>query len=217
MEENDNDNAHAAEAEAVADAANAAAKVDEDDTTMKLTGEERQWALDIKRAIEEDPELDNLSDFTYAQLALVDHQNVEAAVERAHRLQAFRNEYDIQDSPQQGQRFMERASELLPGFYLNLGYHKVHGISTCTLVADLSKCYLASSTSNADARNFLQAAYYTYHALNPNLEQIRQGCTFLMECDNFAWKTNYGLQFFQRYWTEIGSVYPLRYFQVNIL
>ena len=49
---------------------------------MQLTQQELEWAWAIKDAVEQDAELNNLSDMSYGQLALMDHANVEQAIDR---------------------------------------------------------------------------------------------------------------------------------------
>ena len=48
-----------------------------DVSRITLTEEETRWAKAIKTAIEEDPEVDNLNDFLYAQIALIDKDDIE--------------------------------------------------------------------------------------------------------------------------------------------
>ena len=48
---------------------------------------------------DDDDELDTLTDYMYyAQLALVDQDNTASALERIEHLQAFREEYNVQDT-----------------------------------------------------------------------------------------------------------------------
>lgn len=69
---------------------------EEDNRTM-LSEQEISWALNIKRVIESHPELDSLSDYAYAQLALIVKDNIQEAVERTQHMQCFREEYDIEN------------------------------------------------------------------------------------------------------------------------
>ena len=98
-----------------------------DPSRMVLTPEERQWALSIKAAIVGDPEVDNLSDFEYAQLALMDHGDVEAAVERARHMQTFKHEYGITDTLEQSRQLLPKLVKLLPGMPLSLSYNRRDG------------------------------------------------------------------------------------------
>ena len=75
---------------------------------MQLTTQERQWALTVKEALQNDPELDDISDFLIAQISLlVEPGNMEEALERAQKLQYFRQEHGIVDSLQAGQRILD--------------------------------------------------------------------------------------------------------------
>lgn len=56
---------------------------------MDFGGAERLDALEIKDAVEDDPELEPLNDFWCATLACVDHGHAEASIHRVQALQAL--------------------------------------------------------------------------------------------------------------------------------
>ena len=98
-----------------------------DPRRMMLTQEEHQCALRIKAAIEAKPEVDNLSDFMYAQFALICQDNIEEAVTHVMALQATRQEYDIEDSYEHGCRSVEAYAQLLPEYLLSFGFSHSDG------------------------------------------------------------------------------------------
>lgn len=81
---------------------------------MHLTPAERQWALIVKDLIEGVPELDNLCEFEYAQLALIEHDNVEGDLKRAYQIQLYRQEYGIINTLEDDSKIMQYQSILFP-------------------------------------------------------------------------------------------------------
>ena len=94
----------------------------DDPARMELTRQEHQWALAVKEAIKQDEDLEPISDFWCAQLAIKDEGNVAAALDRAHHLQGFRQEYGIKETTESGLHVMTNFVKLLPGFHLALSY-----------------------------------------------------------------------------------------------
>jgi len=82
---------------------------------MEISAEERQRALDIRSAIANAAEIDPVSDFMCAQLALIDGDNIIKALERVLHLQYFREEYGILDTAEDGRRHLMRLVDLFPG------------------------------------------------------------------------------------------------------
>ena len=103
----------------------------DDPCRMLLTGEERDAALLIKQLIEADPELDNLNDFQYAQLALMidlDYQDLDETellpklLDRARKLQVIRQEYSIVETFEHAQQVVHRAVDLYGDHFLSYSY-----------------------------------------------------------------------------------------------
>ena len=61
----------------------------EEEDGMWLSPLEQQWALDLRAAIEACPELDPLSDFMYAQIAIYQGGDLEKGLEMATTMQGF--------------------------------------------------------------------------------------------------------------------------------
>jgi hypothetical protein len=85
---------------------------------MTLTADERRWALAIKAAIEQEPEVDNLSDFMYAQYGIICKGNVADAVDRAESLQWYRHNYGVAGSLKDGEKALRDMVETQPEVYL---------------------------------------------------------------------------------------------------
>ena len=92
---------------------------------MTLTNVETRWALAIQAALQDDPELDPVSDFMVAQYAIVCRDNVAWAVKRAKHLQVFREEVEIADTLQEAKKaFHSFFYDLFPGFFLSFSYYQ---------------------------------------------------------------------------------------------
>ena len=131
---------------------------------MKLTDQEVAWAWAIKTAIEQDPELDNLTDFMYAQLALNDGGNLEAALERVTNLQYFREEYKVVDNLQEGKRWTTEWLTYARGVVCSFSYHPAGG-NYC-LVYDLSA--VDTSMLRRGLEMGMVGGYYLCHAMSPD-------------------------------------------------
>eukprot|EP00797_Seminavis_robusta_P031198 Sro670_g184720.2 (261) ;mRNA; r:42208-42990 len=183
---------------------------------MDLTPEEHLCARTIKELIEEEGtgNLDKVSDYWYAQVALVDKGDMANAMERIHHMQLFREEYDIQDTVAQGQRSVAAFMELFPEFYLSFGYNSAGG--NYTLVFDISRMH-GSVIKNQPRgyKTWFQAIYYLNHALCSDMEAIRRGMALIIECMGFEWKKNFGLEVTRSYWSDIAGVYPINHHKIR--
>jgi hypothetical protein len=107
-----------------------------DPRRMKLTREEYLWALEFKTEVEQLPELDNLSDFMYAQFAIIARGgNLDGAIQRAFGLQEFRHEYAIMGNLQDGQRQMHQLMKLYPQDLVSFSYS--HDEGAYVLIRDI--------------------------------------------------------------------------------
>ncbi|CAB9526592.1 expressed unknown protein [Seminavis robusta] len=184
-----------------------------DHRRMQLNNEEHQWALNIKQAIEDEPELDSVSDFWVAQLALIDQGDTAAALERAHKMQGFRQEYGILDTYEHGRHVIHEIMDIFPKLYLSFGFS--HRYGTYVLVLDVAKLYAKTLNTRPGAMAaWLSAEYYVYNCMSPDLEAIRTGIVSIVECEGFEWSKHFGLQIMKKFSLELGAVYP---FQVKQL
>lgn len=180
------------------------------DGRMEISTEERRWAFAIKTVIEREPEVDNLSDFLYVQLALIDKDNVEAAVERAYKMQAFREEYKIVENLNQGRQCYQGGINQFPGFFLSINFLRgEEGTGNWTIVVDQTKMTAETLKPGGALDTWMKAAFYQFHAVSPDFEAIREGVVVLIECDGFDPKKQFGMKVFSRMWNELGLVYPV--------
>ncbi|CAB9515492.1 expressed unknown protein [Seminavis robusta] len=163
-----------------------------DPARMELTDQERQWALAIKEAIESDAELENVSDFEVAQLALVDRDKREQALERVRHFQIFREEYKLRNTVEEGKRISRDFVQ----------QHPLTVLSVCL---------------NPDEVGF---AYYSGHIFSPDFTAIRKGINFVLETMDYDWH-NLTMKTRRKMWTECLGVYPyhvrkLKYFHMGL-
>ncbi|CAB9528729.1 expressed unknown protein [Seminavis robusta] len=150
---------------------------------MRLSEEERTWALEIKQAIEANPELDNLNDFCCAQLALTEEPgDLESTLQRAHHLQEIRQEYNVVDSFECSKRTVHQAFDRFPGHFLSFSFSHQEG--NYVIVLDFSKqpttkCLKAL----AEGKELkLREVYYLLQAVTPDFEAMRRGHIVMAEC-----------------------------------
>lgn len=148
---------------------------------MKLTREEHQLALAIREAIAAAPEVDPVSDMMCAQLAMIEGENIQAAVERAEQLQAFREEYGVQDTAEDGIRSFSRLNTLFPCFHLCLSYN--HDGGNYVMIYDMTKFDLRLLKSDEQINAWLGGSYYSQAAMFPDLEAIRRGAILINELE----------------------------------
>lgn len=153
-----------------------------DPDRMQITATERQRALAIKRAISNDPEIDPVSDFMCAQMALVVQDDIEGGLERLLHMQEFRKEYDIKDTAVEAVQTITRCLTLMPGSHLSFSFHYDEGIYV--MIFDNAK-FTADTIQLHDRhiRTQLAGSYYSLSALCPDLEAVRKGSIFIIECE----------------------------------
>ncbi|CAB9526432.1 expressed unknown protein [Seminavis robusta] len=189
------------------------------DFRMNLTATERHEALAIKTAIEACPDIDDLPDFDYVQLALVDHSNVERALERARHFQTVRAEYGFQDSYDENVRLVEHFMQLMPKFMLDLAYNQDEG--NYILVVDIANFEETKIRTVEDDKALMGTALNIGHFLCPDFFAIRQGAYAVMETEGYNWK-QYTMKTRRRIWQEVLGIYPvnvkqLKYFNTGLV
>jgi len=187
----------------------------DDPRRMDISRQERQWALAIKNAIAQHPEIDNVSDFMCAQLALIEEDNVERALERAQTLQYFREEYKVVDNLEAGRHFLRAIVNIFPRHYLSIDYHaQTHSY---VFIYDVTKFDLSVYGSTEKVRSWFCGSYFFLHAWNPDLYAVRKGITMLVECEGYSFSKVIGMDFktHQKIWDELSGVYPQRFDQVK--
>lgn len=180
----------------------------DDPRRMKLTSEEYLWALDIMRAIKAIPEIDNLSDFFYAQLAIICENDVEDAVNRARALQYFRQEYDVQNTVEDGHRAIHNMVGLMPNFYLSFQFSPADG--TYCVIHDDTKVETMTINTPEKITSMCAGSYYVMVLNGPDLESIRKGMLSMAECQGLDYTMRQDFKLILKIYNQLLSVYPFR-------
>ncbi|CAB9515169.1 expressed unknown protein [Seminavis robusta] len=176
---------------------------------MRLSDAERQWAIAIKEAISQDPDLDSLSDFEITQFALVQQDDMEAVLERVHKMQAFKQEYSTVDNLGSAKRVLQRCMDLFPGLFLSLSYSQP--LERYIVAIDMTKFFKNRVDNDENAlKAWMNFGYYMFHSMNPDFESVRQGVILLVECGGFCWHRNVNLELFKMFWLDFVSAYPIK-------
>ena len=181
----------------------------DDPSRMYLSPEERQWALEIKDIVESTPELDNLSDFFYVQVALVEQGDLEAALTRIAKLQELRHEYGIvEDDYEFAKRGLQEGFHQNPKWLINIAFHADDG--TYVTVFDLKE-FRADIFKKSPRKEqiFQRGCYLWQHVPCPDFEAIRKGSTVMLECEGHS-MTQGGMDLKTfRATLDIATAYPI--------
>ena len=178
-----------------------------DPSRMKLSKQETEWALNIKDTIEGFPDIDNLSDYMYAQLALVEQDNIEAAVERAYKLQLFQKEYGTLDSVADGMRHLRNLVEMFPKYLLSFAFDGDNTI----FVYNYKGFDRRALNTPEKLRTWFVGCYYIAMCVTTDFKEIRDGPMAMAECGGYDWKHHIDLKLYKRFWDELVSGYPIRF------
>lgn len=182
-----------------------------EDGRMRLTREERRWGLELKQAVQALPDLDELTDFWYAQIALVVGGDLEQGVERVYGLQHYRQEHDIKEELEHAKIMLARYLKRMRGHILHFEYRNREG--SYVVVFDFLKFDTRELASDIGREETWAGIYYSNHAFNPDMEAIRQGVIFVVECEGFIWKAP-GLLNYNVFRTLVENValhYPIEH------
>ena len=176
-----------------------------DPINMTLTGEECDWALDIKEAIQATPELDPVSDLWCVQLALFVRNDVAGAVERTLHMQAFCQEYGVKDNLKDGVRFLRWLIHLFPRHLLEFTRDR----GSCVLIHDATQMDTTVLTTPEKINMYMGCMYYLHHAFYPDIEAMRCGVTVLIECEGFSLCKRHYAKVLRKLFSEFLTVYPI--------
>lgn len=177
---------------------------------MALTSEEVRWAAAIKSAIEGTSEVDNLNDFMYAQLALIERGNVESALRRARQLQEFKAEYRPMDSEADGFHHLGELVRIFPEFLLSFSFDS-ESTGSYVLVHNFRGFSSKALNTSEKLRTYFCGCYYILTCFCPDLESIRSGAFSMAECGGYDWNLHIDTNLSMRFWTELALVYPIRF------
>ncbi|CAB9522447.1 expressed unknown protein [Seminavis robusta] len=194
-------------------------EMDEDpvDPSMTISEEERRWALEIKRAVEDNEELTNLSDMTYAHHAIVANGNVDEALCRIERQQVFRDHYKVDHSVEQGVELLQELIRQQPGFLLNIDIELIRQEAINAVDCGCFNPNVALDTSSSAGfgvhdnwRIFCCGYYYIKFTSQPTLSVIRNGTLELGDFGGYGW-SNFSTEVNSRLMEEVVAWYPMKW------
>lgn len=180
----------------------------------RMSGEELEWAWELKVAVEADDNLKPLSDFEYAHQSLYARGNTEVALARVLGLQHFRKEYRIDDDAAQGIQLIEAWMALHPSFLLSVDIDEIRG--HFVMIYDYSKRKPANLKTDEDWRSHLGGMYYLSHAMQNNIHACREGIIHICECEGMGWE-NFSYDVVRRNFSDLYENYPLRHKEISWL
>ena len=192
--------------------------------------EERELVKKIRTRIENDPEIDQVTDYTYAQLALAltaqqggngllnDDEEatvIDGALKAAQHLQLLKEEYDILDTLGDAERTLRNFFDMLgPRVYLSFSFNERNG--NYVVIYDISEITQESYKSRPDGVELaMRAMYYICHALTCDLEAIRRGHVLMCECEEYDFKKNMDVEMTKKIYREFTSTYPVTYQRIK--
>ena len=132
-----------------------------DQSRMQLTPQERAWAMQVKQAIQDHPETNHLSDFMYAQIALVEWESrsLENAIELALNLQVYCQEHDVLDTFRQGRDAIDFCIRSNPGYVL----HFFLAEDRYRIIFDMKRFDISVLSNPKDLKKTMIGGYYFFH------------------------------------------------------
>jgi hypothetical protein len=131
----------------------------DDPVRMHQTQAEHRRASALKQVIERNPDLDNLSDYMYAQFAVACRGNVDEALEMCLGLQEFKKEYKILYTHNEGCRCIQELFKLFPEAFLSFSFHERDG--AYIYLQDMSKLDFGKTfTSHEHVETWMKAMFY---------------------------------------------------------
>ena len=189
----------------------------------ELTEEEHGWTKALRDAqFYADAEFaKTISDFQYAQHAIIAKDQVEKGLKRIRRLQEFKKAHGIADN---GSITIEKAKEIIkkmdekaPGFIMSFGREEkdgeVHGRHVFSMRYDT---FLPANFDESDINNFFVGFYLWLEACQPDLESVRKGMAIVCECEGLGWK-NFSLDLEKRAAKLYQDAYPIRIKEMSVL
>jgi hypothetical protein len=194
---------------------------------MTITPAERAWAQEIKTAVAATPDLDPLSDYMYAQMAIVNmaytpQRNTQSVLDRFRTLQELRQENGVLNTAPHGCHAIQQlVFDLAPGSMLAYNFIPEKKTYVCTM--DMTNFDMGILRDPRKTKDWLAACYYLLQAFHPDFESTRKGLIILTECKDYHWKGHQMVHacLFRKWWTELALVYPfhvqkIKYFHTGL-
>ncbi|CAB9501048.1 expressed unknown protein [Seminavis robusta] len=96
--------------------------------------------------------------------------------------------------------------ELMPGQHLGFSFSQEEG--TYLFAHDATKLDSTRLNTPEKVDDWLGACYYIHTAFCPDMDSIRKGIICLAECDGWDWTKKQDFKIFQKFFSELLTVYP---------
>ncbi|CAB9515236.1 expressed unknown protein [Seminavis robusta] len=182
---------------------------DQDYNSNALSYDEIEWAHAIKQAVEEDEDLQELTDFEYAHYAIFTHGDTDNAVDRIRNMQEFRAEYKISNTAEEGiDLLQEMMTKQQPWLVLDMDYSTER--EHFTLVLDYSRLQPSKVKTPEDWRIMVGGQYYLHQIIHATIPSIQKGMVRICDVEGFEWK-NFSVDFICTCYHHLFKHYPIKH------
>jgi hypothetical protein len=193
---------------------------------MTLTDQEIDWAMDLKAAmVKADAKFaETITDFEYAQHAIVAKEKISKGLRRIRRLQEFKQKYGIlklNEATMTADQFREifkRLEAKAPGLFTSFGREEREGEAQGRHVAamDYTTFLPVNFVTEIDDEDLFVAFYFYLEATQPDILAVRQGVAFILQCKGIGWK-NFSRDMEQKASSLYNDAYPVRITEMSVL
>ena len=181
------------------------------------TPQELEWAVAIKRAAAQDPEVNTaaMMDLEFLQHGIIAKSNVDKALKRIKRMQQLKERYGIKldGSVEDGIRDVQAFSAAHPRFGLCWQPLEDHTHVVCS---DYQHFRADRMHSEEGFAMMMRCFFYMMQMCQPHAAAMRAGLVFLMDTQHMG-RRNFSWQVEERMSTVIFNAYPARVQKVAIL
>lgn len=179
-----------------------------EELTMALTVAEINRAWEIKVAAHSRGDLKPLSDFAYVQYAICTlDEPMEVVLQRMAMMQAFREEFNIQDTMEDAMKTLHQHTIDNAGFLIAFEY--LRSSQNFLSVEVWPKLFPERISRTSETyRTWIAAMYYKFQAKSCQFRAIRNGPSQIGECLGTNMIENCQLEFFENYMHRFSRWYP---------
>lgn len=192
------------------------ARPNPDELSMLLYPHEIDKAQQIKKAVKRQSEIGDdsdihsglkpLSDYEYVQYAIcTEGETIDQIVQRVTMMQAFREEYNINDTVEEFADLLEQVQDIQPGWLLTVDY--LPDTQNFCYALAWSCLFPGRYKTHKHFRIHFGSMYYIHQVLFSNFCAIRQGYVAIGECTDCT-LVNCDFGFFDKFNQEIFRWYP---------